>query len=266
MMYNNEFQDRVGVLIGCSRDTGTLLAKRYLEEGMKLIICDKNPDVLSIAADLQKDFPKSTVEGIILDVTQEKEMAEAFAQIEGKYHDLFMLHYNAGVIAPLMPVTKLTEDLYDLLYKVNFRGAAFAIKYAAPIMKKQEEGGSIVVTASWYGRKGYEEAAAYCGSKAAVINLTQVAAIELGKYKIRVNNIAPGDVDSVMLRDSMKIRADHDGVPYEDLMQARCDQHPLKKIATFTDVANIALFYSSSQCGHTTGQTIYAAGGAELCF
>lgn len=266
MMYNGEFNGKIGILVGCSRDTGVLMARRYLEEGLELIIADLNPDIENLAAELQNEFPDGKVHGEILDASGEEAMKAFYAGIERHFGRIDMLHHNAGIIAPLKPIEELEMDWFDKLYAVNFKGVALSIKYAAPIMKRQEGWKSIVTTSSWYGRKGYGEAAAYCGSKAACISLTQVAAIELGKYKIKVNTIAPGDVDSAMTRDSMKIRAKLDGVSYEELMQNRCDLHPLGKIATFTDVANAALFYSSSQCGHTTGQTIYVAGGAELCF
>lgn len=264
--YNDEFVGKIGILIGCSKTTGIQMANRYAEEGMKLVIADLNPEIKNIAEEVGRTYPDTNVEGCILDVTDEQAMIDFFAYIKKKYGRMDMLHYNAGVIAPLMPITELETKYYDMLYKVNVRGVAWAIKYGAPIMKEQEEGGSIVTTSSWYGRKGYAEAPAYCSSKAACIVLTQVAAIDLGPFKIRVNTIAPGDVESPMTFDSMKIKAEHDGVPFEDLMKARCDQHPLRKIATFTEVANIALWLSSSQCTHTTGQTIYCDGGANLLF
>lgn len=266
MMYNGEFKNKVGVLIGCSRSTGILMARRYLEEGLRLVIADINPDIVEIAAELKKEFSEAEVYGEILDVTDDAAMEAFFTNIDKKFGCIDMLHYNAGVIADLTPITELPMAKFDSLYKVNQRGVALAIQLGARIMIKQGYGGSIVTTSSWYGRKGYGEASAYCASKSACIVLTQVAAIELGKYKIKVNTLAPGDVDSPMTRDSMKIRAELDGVPFEKLMEDRCNLHPLKKIATFTDVANMALFCSSSQCGHTTGQTFFIAGGAELCF
>jgi NAD(P)-dependent dehydrogenase (short-subunit alcohol dehydrogenase family) len=266
MYYNGEFKGKIGILIGCSRTTGIQLARRYLEEGMRLVIADLNPDIVGLAEDLKSEFDDAEVYGEILDVTNDADVESFYARIDKKFGRIDMLHYNAGLIAPLMPIEELPMKYFDSLYSVNVRGVALSIKFAAPIMRKQGDGGSIVTTSSWYGRKGYGEAAAYCSSKAACINLTQVAAIELGKYKIKVNTIAPGDVDSPMTLDSMRIRAELDGVPYEELLRARNAQHPLGKMATFTDVANVALFCSSSQNGHTTGQTIYVAGGAQLCF
>lgn len=264
--YNNEFVGKTCVLIGCSRTTGVQIANRYAEEGMRVVIADLNTDIVNIAKDVQRCFPDTKVEGYVLDVTDECAVEAFFKYVEDTCGRIDMLHYNAGVIAPLKPVTELETKYYDLLYKVNVRGVAWAIKYGAEIMKKQDGGGSIVTTSSWYGRKGYAEAAAYCSSKAACIVLTQVAAIDLGPFGIRVNTIAPGDVESPMTFDSMKIKAEHDGIAFEDLMKARCDQHPLRKIATFTEVANIALWLSSSQCTHTTGQTVYCDGGANLLF
>jgi NAD(P)-dependent dehydrogenase (short-subunit alcohol dehydrogenase family) len=120
-------------------------------------------------------------------------------------------------------------------------------------MIEQERGGSIINMSSASGKKPDPQGAAYCSSKSAIIGITRVAALELGKYGIRVNAILPGATDTDMLRGLIK------DVP--GLIEELVAKTPLGKMADPRDQANAAVFLASPLASHITGEGMVVSGG-----
>jgi len=154
-------------------------------------------------------------------------------------------------------ILETTVDEFDALFETNVRAMFFAMKWAAEVMIGTG-GGSIVNTASTAGIRGLERRAAYCSSKGAVIQMTKAAALDLARYRVRVNCVSPGAVDTDLLRG-----ARFAGVPDPDEQVTALGQTlPLGRIGAPTDIAQVAVFLASDESSWITGSNIVVDGGA----
>jgi len=171
---------------------------------------------------------------------------------------------NAGIRMRSVPFTELEESVWDEIIRVNLRGVFVTCRAAARHMISAKAG-SIVTIASISGQVARLDQSAYCASKAGVIQLSRAMALELAQYKIRVNVICPGTVNTSMfqkalLQDGEKIM--HDRV-YGSAMRFRSGI-PLRQIAEPDDLASSILFFLSDDARHITGQTLFVDGGESI--
>jgi meso-butanediol dehydrogenase/(S,S)-butanediol dehydrogenase/diacetyl reductase len=155
---------------------------------------------------------------------------------------------NAGVLTPNGRIHNLTTEDWERAFRVNVLGAANGIKAVVPVMRAQGSG-SIVLTASISGLTAWSHAAPYCATKAAVIQLAKVAALEYARDGIRVNTVCPGTFRSAI----------HDGLPAEAL-DAIAARHPLGLGAT-TEIVGAYSYLAGSDARWTTGSALVVAGG-----
>ena len=178
-----------------------------------------------------------------------------FAQVEAvvalaveRFGRLDVLISNAGVLAPNGRIHNLATEDWERSFRVNVLGAANGIKAAVPVMRAQASG-SIVLTASVSGLTAWSHAAPYCATKAAVIQLAKVAAVEYARDGIRVNSVCPGTFRSGI----------HDDLPAEAL-DAIAAKHPLG-LGTAADLVGAYSYLASDASRWTTGAAIVVDGG-----
>jgi 3-oxoacyl-[acyl-carrier protein] reductase len=161
---------------------------------------------------------------------------------------LDVLVSNAGVLAPNGRIHNLTTDDWDRCYRINLLGAVNGIRAAVPVMREQRSG-SIILTASVAGMTAWSHAAPYCATKAAVISLAKVAAVEYARDGIRVNCVCPGTFLSSI----------HEGLPQEaiDAMAAR---HPLG-LGSPADLVGMYSYLAGDASRWTTGTAMVVDGG-----
>ncbi len=188
------------------------------------------------------------------DVTSSSECERTISNIYRDFGGIDVLVNCAGIIIR-KDVVELTEEEWDRVIDVNLKGVFITSHHVIPYMK-QGGGGSIVNIASGWGLKGGPKAAAYCAAKAGVINLTRAMAIDHGGDNIRVNCVAPGDVDTPMLRRE----AAQLGVPWEQFVREAADR-PLRRIGRPEDVAMAVLFLASDMSSWITGSVLVVDGG-----
>ncbi|MDQ4128653.1 MAG: SDR family oxidoreductase, partial [Actinomycetota bacterium] len=152
---------------------------------------------------------------------------------------------------------------WDRVMDVNARGTLFGMQVAARAMKERG-GGTIVNTASIMGRNGHPLYAHYAASKAAIISLTKSFALALAPYKIRVNSVGPGIVDTA-LWDQMDTQwAELEGLRKGEPKAQRIEQVPLKRAGTPEDVANAVAFLATDEAAYITGECIHISGGSFM--
>lgn len=171
---------------------------------------------------------------------------------------------NAGIRMRSVPFTELDENIWDQIIRVNLRGVFVTCRALAARMITAKTR-SIVTIASISGQVARLDQSAYCASKAGVIQLSRAMALELAQYKIRVNAICPGTVNTAMfqkalLQDGEKIM--HDRV-YGSAIRFRSGI-PLRQIAEPDDLAGSILFFLSDAARHITGQTLFVDGGESI--
>ena len=187
------------------------------------------------------------------DVTSEADIKAAVARAVKEYGRLDIMFNNAGVAGAVGPIEKVESADWDRTIAVLLRAAFLGMKYSIPEMRKAG-GGSIISTASVAGLRGVGYLAAYSAAKAAVVNLTQAVAIEVGHDKIRVNCICPGGVNTPLI---------HRGVPggEERSEKSMARMQPIPRAGKPDDIATMALFLASDEADWISGTAMVVDGG-----
>lgn len=262
-MYAGEFKGKVGLLIGCSKTSGLHIARRFLQEGMITVVASRSAGVVDLYAELKKEFPDAEGYAVSVDASKEEEVKAFIQGAYEKYGHIDVVSYHSAYHAPLVGVDELTEEELDKSIGVNFKGPLFTIKHCAPIMKAQRSG-SIVITSSWYARKGVPYFSPYCTTKAAESNLVQCAALELAPYGVRVNSFAPGDINNQAHFDAVREEAVIRGISYEEMDDIILSAIPMRKRLDPDKMGGVILFLSSSDADHITASNLNVSGGSEF--
>lgn len=240
---------KVAVITGGASGIGREIARRYVEEGARVVLGDRNTTLLKEA---EAEFAGgcATVE---MDVTVEADIerlvaraAEAFGRLD--------IGVNCAGLGTYAPIVEQTVEQWQLVQDICLRGVMLSIKHEARQMIAENHGGAIINIASINARQPAEGFSAYCTAKAGVEMLTRVAAMELGPRGIRVTGIGPGLIDTPLTGYQQNNPA---------LRQAYLDNIPLGRVGQPRDIANAALFLASDEASWVTGDTLFVD-GAEL--
>ena len=246
---------RTAIVTGAAGGIGSALTARLLEEGCKVVAVDLTEEAVRrscpasaadrlhvVAADVSLDTgPKSYVEA-------------ALRRFEGV--DLFF--NNAGIFGQPNSIVDMPVEDFDRVMAVNVRGVFLGLQAVMQRMIQQGRGGAIVNTASLGALRPSLKCAGYGASKSAVVALTTVAALENGRYGIRVNAICPGFIDTVWFEKSMTPES------LERLRKGVAGSVPLKVASKAEDIAGAAVFFASPAARHITGETLMVDAGIHL--
>ncbi len=242
---------RVAIVTGAAGGIGQETARVLHAAGARVALFDlANPETLAAGLDASGESAWSDA----LDVTRADAVEAAVAAVQEHFGRLDVLFNGAGVIRR-KTVVELSEDEWDWVMNVNVK-ATFLLSRAAIPRMKQGGGGSIINVGSGWGLKGGPRAAAYCASKAAVVNLTRAMAIDHGPDGIRVNAVCPGDIDTPMLRQEA-----HEVGEALSAFLAEAAVRPLARLGQPLDVARAVLYLASDWSSWVTGTTLVVDGG-----
>jgi len=186
-------QDRVAVVTGGASGIGAATVRQFLMAGASVVIGDMNEDVgKQFVSELSDSGYKDKVRFHAVDVAEEAQVVELMGIAETEFGGLDIVFNNAGIGGAIGPVTELDVEHWDQTFAVMARGVFLGIKHGAKAMQKTGRGGSIINTASIAALSGKGGPLAYSATKAAVVNITMNAAVELGESNIRVNAVCPG--------------------------------------------------------------------------
>ena len=240
---------KVALVTGAARGIGLAAATRFLQEGWKVAMLDILGDTLRSAVEELGDA-ESTL-AVEADVSDPKAVRAAVAEVHRKFGRIDALVNNAG-IAVFKPMLDTTVEEWQRVLAVNLTGPFIMTQAVAPIMRDQG-GGAIVNIASISGLRASTMRIAYGTSKAAVAHLTKQQAVELAQYRIRVNAVAPGPVDTAMAKEvhTPAIRADYH------------DHIPLNRYGLESELANAIFFLCGEQAAYINGQVLAVDGGFD---
>lgn len=243
---------KVAVITGGANGIGKSTAHRFVAEGARVVVADISEKSLARAAD---EFGSLGHAGVThfarVDVSSESDVAALVATAIDTFGQIDVMFNNAGIGGPWD--TALVDTKYEewrRTFSINLDGVFFGIKHAAQAMKAQGRGGSIVNTASIAGLSGGGGPKVYSVTKAGVISLTQLAAVELASARIRVNAICPGAVLT--------------GSPAwltEERRQWHAHLQPLPASGAPEYIAAAALFLASDDAAFVTGEAMVVDGG-----
>ena len=243
---------RVAVITGGAAGFGLAVARQLLDEDVRVVIVDRDQAALEQAATELGD-----VSAVLADVSVEADVARYMATACERHGTVDLFFNNAGIEGRLTPMTEMDVADFDRVIAVNTRGAFLGLREALRIMKPQGSG-AIVNTASRAGVRGGRTFGAYVASKHAVIGLTKCAALEGAPFGVRVNAVAPGDIDTRMARDLAR-QIDPDDP--ESAARAIAARIPLGRYGEADEVARLVVWLLSDEASYVTGSTHMIDGG-----
>ena len=228
-------EGKVALVTGAAGDIGRTIVRRFTEEGAKVLGVD-----ISLSGDGH------------CDVGDAASAADAVKRAEEKFGALHILVNNAAAVTPYEPVDKLSEKAWRQTLDVNLTGAFLMSKFAVPAMLRAGSG-SIIHMASQMGHVGAPGRAAYGVSKAALIQLARIMALDHGAQGIRVNSLSPGAV--------MTSRVIERYGSEQAVREKLESKYPIGRIGNVEDVAQAAVFLASDEASFVTGSDFLVDGG-----
>ena len=238
--------NQIAVVTGAARGIGLATTRLLTGKGLKVVMVDRDADELKTTSEPLGD----KVLTLALDVSKPSEVEQIFSQTEKAFGRLDCLINNAGV-ADFGPIEDTSFERWRTVMETNLDGVFLCTQAATPLLK--ESAGCIVNIASISGLRASTLRVAYGTSKAAVIQLTQQQAVELGEYGIRSNAVAPGPVRTKLAM----------AVHTKEIIDAYHDAIPLNRYGSEEEIANLIVFLCSKEASYITGQIIAADGGFE---
>jgi 3-oxoacyl-[acyl-carrier protein] reductase len=239
---------RVVAVLGAGGALGAAISRRLAgEPDTDIVLSDVSDATLQATADALGE-PAGSVETMLADVSDLDQVTAVVDRAVERFGRLDVLVGNAGVLAPSGRIHNLTAADWERSFKINVMGAVNGISAAVGVMRPQG-GGSIVLTASVSGLTAWSHAAPYCATKAAVIQLVKVAAVEYARDGIRVNCVCPGTFRSAI----------HDGLP-DEALDAIASRHPLG-LGQADDLVGAYSYLAGPGSRWTTGSAMVVDGG-----
>jgi NAD(P)-dependent dehydrogenase (short-subunit alcohol dehydrogenase family) len=255
----NELAGKVAVITGGAAGLGEGLARRFAAEGALVMIGDVEKDCgAALAAELGDG-----ASFLATDVSDPGQVGGLIAAAVERFGGLDIMVNNAGV-SGTMHRSIFSDDLadFDAVMRVNVRAVMAGTRDAARHMREAGHGGSIINITSIGGILAGGGVLTYRASKAAVIQFTKSAAIELAHYEIRVNAIAPGNIRTAIVRKSAAGEDAQRLEEFEEKIRAQMrNDRPLKREGTVEDVAEAALYFATDRSRYVTGTVLPVDGG-----
>lgn len=250
---------KTALITGGARGIGLAFAEAYLREGARVVIADVGGAEAAAASLGDKAM------GVTMDVTDQASIDAGVKAAADWGGGIDILLNNAGIF-DMAPIVDITRASYDKVFAVNVAGTLFPLQAVAKRMIAQNNatpgrGGKIINMASQAGRRGEGLVGVYCASKAAVISLTQSAGLDLIKYKINVNGIAPGVIDTPMWDAVDALFAKYEGKPLGQKKREVGEAVPYGRMGRPEDMTGTAVFLASAEADYIVAQTFNVDGG-----
>jgi len=243
---------KVALVTGAQQGIGKAIALAFGREGANVVVnyLDDQAASEAIVKTIHESGGRAVaVAGSVARVGDVRTMVEAGNVFGG----IDILVNNAGIF-PRVDFLQMTETQWDEVLNVNLKGTFFCTQTVVRQLVEQDRPGAVVNLASSAAFRSSPRGVHYVSSKAGIVGFTRATSLELARYRIRVNAIAPGTTDTAQPRYGMS----------EEELQAVGRQVPLGRMAVPDDIASMAVFLASEEASHITGQTIHVNGGAYL--
>ena len=265
----SRLEGKVAIITGAGGGIGRGIAHAFAREGARVIVNDVNGDSVRALTEEIRAEGKETL-AIEVDVTDNDQVEAMMRKVLDTFGRIDVLVNNAGVPGEHTgpPLSNITEEDWDMTYKVNLKAIFLTCKAVMPHMIKQKSG-KIINISSIAGKTGKPSMPHYSASKAGAISFTQSLAMELAPHHINVNAICPGIIWTPLWEKLATSIAESDPnrrgmeakAVFEDIVKRLM---PMKTEQTAEDIAMTAVFLASNESDQITGQAINVDGGMEL--
>lgn len=244
-----KLENKVAIITGANTGIGFAVSEAYIREGAKIVLTGTTIEGAEEAKNkILTKYPNGDILALKVDVTKTDDVINMVERTIEKYNGIDILVNNAGV-ALTRSILEMTDEEYEYVMNVNAFGTVRCIREVAKYMKNN--GGSIINTSSMVGLYGGIYQTAYTASKYAINGITETCAKELGQYKIRVNAVAPGIIQTDMVKEQVT----------EEVKTKLIHMAPLGRVGTPEDLQGIYVYLASDESLYTTGSIISVDGG-----
>ncbi|TWP37342.1 3-oxoacyl-ACP reductase FabG [Leekyejoonella antrihumi] len=246
---------RTAIVTGSARGIGAAVAKRLATDGMAVAVLDLDEKACQAVVDqITEAGGKALAVGC--DVSNEDAVGAAVDRVASELGAPTVLVNNAGVLRDNL-IFKMSADDWDTVMNVHLRGSFLMTRAAQKYMTKEKYGR--IVNLSSTSAQGNRGQVNYSAAKAGLQGFTKTLAIELGKFGVTANSIAPGFIAT----DMTKATAERVGMEFEEFKKAAATQIPVARAGEPEDIAAAASFFCSEEAGFVSGQVLYVAGGPK---
>ncbi len=223
------------------------------QEGAKIAVLDLSAEAGQDTVEAVQEAGGKAI-AVACDVSSSKQVGAAFEEVAHRFGRIDILVNNAGLLRDNL-LFKMTEDDWDKVLDVHLKGSFLCSQAVQKYMVEQEYG-RIIMTSSIValGNKGQVN---YSAAKAGLQAMARTLALELGRFNVTVNAVAPGWIETEMTKEA----AERVGLTMEDMKERFAKNIPLKRFGKPEDVANVVAFLASEEASYISGETIYVAGG-----
>ena len=251
------YDGKVVIITGGALGIGRACAQEFAREGARVTIADVNADAGGEALEAMKNA--GTAGHLVVgDVSRADDCQRVVSETVDRFGGVDVLFNNVGIqpLASYVNVEGTTVEMWDRILGVNLKSYFLMSKYAIPEIRRRG-GGAIINTASVQGLQSQRLVPAYAASKGGVLSLTRQMALDYAAENIRVLAVCPGTIDTDMVRQSAA--REPDGL--EAALRRYGQSHPLGRIGTGQDIANVVLFLASDKASFMTGEYVCVDGG-----
>ena len=243
------------VITGAAGGIGKATADLFLNEGASVLLVDRNAEELQ---KVESEFNNEKVFSFVADVSQKEEIKKYAEEAKTRLGGIDIFFNNAGIEGIASPFHEYPDDVFENVLDINLKGVWYGCKYVIPLMA---ENGSVIITSSVAGLKGFASLGPYVASKHAVLGIMRSVALECADRNIRVNSVHPGPVNNRMMRSIEEKIAPDDPTQVKEGFE---NQIPFHRYAENEDIAKQVLYLASDESTYITGTSAVVDGGMLL--